>query len=154
MIADALGVTKAAVYHQFRSKHDIVLAAATTELARLEAVVAAAEAQSSRRRAREEAISGIVELAVATRRRVGTLLADPVIVTHFANHEGFRRVMLRLQRVLTGDDKRPANRLRTAMLIAAISGAATHPLVTDVDDATLRRELRHMARRFLERVVP
>ena len=43
MIADAVGVTKAAVYHQFNTKDEIILAAAEDELARLEAVVAAAE---------------------------------------------------------------------------------------------------------------
>ena len=48
MIADEIGVTKAAVYHQYPSKDEIVLAAAEAELARLEAVVAAAEAEPSR----------------------------------------------------------------------------------------------------------
>ena len=35
MIADAIGVTKAAVYHQFKSKDDVVIAVAETELAAL-----------------------------------------------------------------------------------------------------------------------
>ena len=37
MIADAIGVTKAAVYHQFKTKEEIVLAAAEVELAQVEA---------------------------------------------------------------------------------------------------------------------
>src|SRR5215813_12975520 len=53
MIADEIGVTKAAVYHQFNTKDEIVLAAAEAELARLEAVVRAAEAEPSRTRARD-----------------------------------------------------------------------------------------------------
>ena len=32
MIADAIGVTKAAVYHQYRTKDEIILAAAEDEL--------------------------------------------------------------------------------------------------------------------------
>ena len=32
MIADTIGVTKAAVYHQFKTKDEIVIAAAGTEL--------------------------------------------------------------------------------------------------------------------------
>ena len=39
MIADEIGVTKAAVYHQYNTKDEIVLAAAEAELARLEAVI-------------------------------------------------------------------------------------------------------------------
>lgn len=50
MIADELGVTKAAVYFQFRTKDEIVLAAAEDELARLEAVLAAAQAERTSRR--------------------------------------------------------------------------------------------------------
>jgi AcrR family transcriptional regulator len=36
MIADALGVTKGAVYHQFKTKNEIIIAVAEMELARLE----------------------------------------------------------------------------------------------------------------------
>jgi AcrR family transcriptional regulator len=49
MIADEIGVTKAAVYHQYRTKNEIVLAAAESELAILEGVVERAEAQRSSR---------------------------------------------------------------------------------------------------------
>ena len=45
MIADAIGVTKAAVYHQFKTKEEIVLAAAEVELAQVEAAIEAAEAE-------------------------------------------------------------------------------------------------------------
>ena len=51
MIADAIGVSKAAVYHQFNTKAEIVLATAETELVGLEAAVEAAEAQDDRVRA-------------------------------------------------------------------------------------------------------
>ena len=45
MIADAIGVTKAAVYHQFKTKDEIVLAAVEVDLAKLEAALDAAEAE-------------------------------------------------------------------------------------------------------------
>src|SRR5207344_2409641 len=53
MIADALGVTKAAVYHQYNTKDEIILAVAQVVLAGLELAVNAAEAERSRARARE-----------------------------------------------------------------------------------------------------
>jgi AcrR family transcriptional regulator len=44
MIADALGVTKGAIYHQFKTKDEIIIAVAEMELARLEDALEAAEA--------------------------------------------------------------------------------------------------------------
>ena len=42
MIADVIGVTKAAVYHQFNTKEEIVVAAAEAELSNVEAAIEAA----------------------------------------------------------------------------------------------------------------
>ena len=47
MIADAIGVTKAAVYHQFKSKDDVVIAVIANELAALQPALDAAEAEPS-----------------------------------------------------------------------------------------------------------
>ena len=150
MIADEIGVTKAAVYHQFPTKDEIVLAAAEAELARLEVALDAAEAEPSPDRARDVLVSGIVDLAVERRRSVSIILSDPVVIPFFAVHEPFRRVTERLSRLLLGDDTGPEARVRTAMLMATISGAGTHPMIVDLDDETLRAELLHLARRFLD----
>jgi AcrR family transcriptional regulator len=150
MIADAIGVTKAAVYHQFKTKDEIVLAAAEAELANLDAAITAAEAEPDRDRARDVLVDRIVDLAVERRRMESTLLGDPVIVRFFARHEPYRRVMGRLYRLLMGDDAGPDARVPAAMLTAAIGGAVMHPIVADLDDETLRAQLRHLARRFLD----
>jgi AcrR family transcriptional regulator len=149
MIADTIGVTKAAVYHQYNTKDEIVLAAAEAELARVQVVVDAAEAEPSQRRARETLVTGIVDLAVAHRRTASTILNDPVIARSFAEHESFHNVMDRLTRVLMGDDIGHEERVSTAMLIAAISGTVMHPLVAGLDDETLRSQLNQLARRLL-----
>src|SRR4029450_5312125 len=150
MIADAIGVTKAAVYHQFKTKEEIVVAAAEAELARVEAAVEAAEAEPTPGQARDLLVTRIVDLAVERRRMESTLLGDPVIVRFFAHHEPFRRVMDRLYRLLMGDDTAADARVPAAMLTAAIGGAVMHPLVADLDDDTLRSQLLHLARRFLD----
>jgi AcrR family transcriptional regulator len=141
MIADEIGVTKAAVYHQYRTKDEIVLAAAETELARVRAVVDGAST-------RDELLAGMVDLAIEGRRTVGSMLNDPVIVGFFAHHKAFRSVMHDMRVLLIGDDAGPEARARVAMLVAAISGAVMHPFVVDLDDDTLRAELLHMARRL------
>jgi AcrR family transcriptional regulator len=150
MIADAIGVTKAAVYHQFKTKEEIVVAAAEAELARTEAAIDAAEAEPTREQAREALLTHIVDLAVERRRMESTLLGDPVIIRFFAHHEGFRRVMERLYRLLMGDEAGPEARIPAVMLTAAIGGAVMHPLVVDLDDDTLRSYLLRLARRFLD----
>ena len=149
MIADALGVTKAAVYHQFRTKDEIVVAAAQTELALLEAAIDVAEAAPTPEEARHALVSAVVDLAVERRRMESTLINDPVIIRFFAHHPPFRDVMDRLYRILTGDGG-PGARLPAAMLTAAISGAVVHPLVAELDDDALRAQLLHLARRFLD----
>jgi AcrR family transcriptional regulator len=150
MIADTVGVTKAAVYHQFKTKEEIVVAVAEAELARVEAAIDAAEAEPTRERAREVLVERMVDLAVERRRMESTLLGDPVIVRFFADHEPFRAVMNRLYRLLAGDAAGPDARLSAAMFTAAIGGAVMHPLVADLDDATLRPQLLRLARQFLD----
>jgi AcrR family transcriptional regulator len=148
MIADAIGVTKAAVYHQYKTKDEIVLAAAQAELANLEAAIEAAEAEPDPTRAREVLVTQMVELAVARRRMESMLLGDPVIVRFFAQHEPYRQVMRRMYRILAGPD--PDARVSAAMLTAAIGGAVMHPIVAELDDDALRTQLLRLARRFLE----
>jgi AcrR family transcriptional regulator len=149
MIANEIGVTKAAVYHQYNTKEEIVLAAAEAELARLEAVIGTAEAERSPRRRRDALVAGIVELTVARRHTVGTILTDPIIGAHFAQDEKFRLVMHRLRRLVVANEAGPEARVRTAMLIAAVSGAVMHPFVAGLDDDVLRAQLLRLARGFL-----
>ena len=149
MIADTIGVTKAAVYHQFKTKDEIVIAVAEAELARVEAVLNAAEAQPDPALAREMLLSRIVDLAIERRHLESVLTSDPVLNRFFAGHEPFRQLMRRLYRMLLGEDS-PEARLSGAMLTAAIGGAVMHPMTKGLDDAALRSELLRLARRFLD----
>ena len=94
-------------------------------------------------------MTGMIDLAVAHRRTVSTILNDPVIVRFFAEHESFHHIMDRMSRVLMGDDIGHEARVSTAMLTAAISGTVMHPLVTGLDDETLRSQLQQLAVRLL-----
>jgi AcrR family transcriptional regulator len=149
MIADAIGVTKAAVYHQYKTKDEIILAVAQVVLARLEAAVTAAEAERSRPRAREVLITEMIDLAVERRRMAGILQRDPVMLRFLENHEPFRRVMTRVNRLLMGGTSRPEARVQAATLAAAIAGAVIHPLVLDLDDESLRSQLQTQVRKLL-----
>lgn len=150
MIADAVGVTKAAVYHQFKTKEAIVAAAVEVDLGRLEEALDEAETAEGDRDALETLLIQVIDLAVGRRRMVNTLLHDPVIVRLLAEHAPFQRFMERLYSALLGDETDAKARLRVAMIASAIGGAVTHPLVADLDEATLRTELLHSTRAFLD----
>jgi AcrR family transcriptional regulator len=149
MIADAVGVTKAAVYHQFQAKDDIVIAVTEVELARLEPALTAAEAESSRPQARKLLLHEVINMAVDRRRWVATLQYDPVIVRLLGEHERFRRFMTRLYGVLLDEGDDIEARVSAAVLSAAIAGAVANPLVNDIDDDALRAALLQLTRRML-----
>jgi AcrR family transcriptional regulator len=149
MIADAIGVTKAAVYHQYHTKDQIVLAVARVVLAGLDAAATAAEAERSRSRAREVLIARMIDLAVERRGWAGVLQRDPVMLRFLEEHESFRRVMERVNRLLMGGASDPRARVQAAMLASAVAGAVIHPLALDLDDETLRAQLLKHARKLL-----
>jgi len=150
MIADSIGVTKAAVYHQFPTKDEIVLAAIEVELVKLEAALDAADADDDRVRARQLVLTEVVDLAVERRSMVSAVQHDPVIVRVLARHEPFRRLMDRLSTVLTCGETSTDARVRVAMVSSAIGGAVLHPLVADLDDQTLRTRILDLALQFLD----
>ncbi|HEV7854956.1 MAG TPA: helix-turn-helix domain-containing protein [Mycobacterium sp.] len=149
MIADAIGITKAAVYHQFRTKGDIVIAVTERELGRLVPALEEAEAHSQGSQARDALLIGVINMAVRDRRLVRTLQFDPIVVRLLAEHEPFQRFMSRLYRVLL-DEAGEDNLIQVAMLSGAISSAVMHPLVGDIDDETLRSKLTDFSRRLMD----
>jgi AcrR family transcriptional regulator len=149
MIADAIGVTKAAVYHQYNTKDAIVLAVAEAVLSRLDEAVTVAEAERSASRAREVLLSEMTDLAVEQRRMAGVLQRDPVMLRFLEEHAPFRRVMERVNRVLMGGAADPRGRVLAATLAAAIAGAVIHPLVLDLDDESLRSHLLRQVRKLV-----
>lgn len=149
MIADAVGITKSAVYHQFRTKDQIVLAVTERELGRLAPALEEAEAHGGSREAREALLGQVIDMAVRDRQLVRTLQFDPVVVRLLAEHTPFQRFMSRLYAVLLGDLGEDG-RIEGAMLSGAISAAVMHPLVADIDDDTLRRKLTDLSRRLID----
>lgn len=149
MIADAIGVTKAAVYHQYKSKNEIVIAVTENELAVLEDSLIAAEADERRQQARRNLLIQLIDLAVSRRRWVGTLTSDPVIVRILGDHPPFQRFMSRLYGVLLGQRDDTQARVAAAIMSAAIAGSVVNPIVTDMDDDVLRANLVELVPRLL-----
>jgi AcrR family transcriptional regulator len=146
MIADALGVTKGAVYHQFRTKEAIVIAAAEVQMARFEATLADAEGGTIR--AREALLGRVIDVVVENRRAVGTLQNDPALVRFLNTDEESQKLWGRLFAALLGDALDVPGRVRAAVLSAAI-GSVGHPFVANLDNETLRAELLQTTRRLI-----
>jgi AcrR family transcriptional regulator len=144
MIADALGVTKGAVYYHFKTKQEIVLAVCADSFDQLEAVVVEAEtieSVTSRTRALERLVPRMVALAVESRGVFSQLRFDPVMLRLMADDARYRDLLTRLDRLLGGDAPDAAVRVRTAAAISALAGAPVHHLVSGLDDACLRAHL-------------
>ena len=148
MIADAIGVTKAAVYHQFNTKEQIVIALTERELGDLEEALEAAEAEDHPPRARELLLDRVIDLAVERRGAASTLQFDPVIVRLLGEQQPFQQFIQRLYRVLVGDAGDDSQVL-AAMMSGAIAVGVVHPLVAGIDDETLRCQLRRITRRLI-----
>lgn len=150
MIADQIGVTKAAVYHQYKSKEEIVLAVAEHEFRHLEEALELAQRERSRTVAREKLLASVIDMAVTRRRWVRALQSDPVMVRLLAGDEALTSVLNQVYSVLIGGGTTPEARVSVALLAGAMGVSVVHPLVVDLDDETLKKALLKVARRTFE----
>ncbi|WP_433360483.1 TetR/AcrR family transcriptional regulator [Actinoplanes sp. CA-142083] len=148
MIADRLGVTKAAVYHQFPTKDEIVLAVIDPALERLEPIAEHAEAQRGHTARRDTVLAGVVDLVVEYRRVSSTLSFDPVVVRLVRSHHALRSLQ-RIRRLLGGTAPDPGSRVRMAVLSGGLIMAGADPAVAGLDDEDFRDHLLAAARRIL-----
>jgi AcrR family transcriptional regulator len=149
MIADIVGVTKGAIYHQFKTKDELVLAVAELELSRLEDALEAAESLDGRDEAREFLLNRVIDHAVDHRRAANTLQFDPVLVRLLSEHKPFQSFIERLYGMLVGDEPGSDTQVRLAALTCVVGGTVAHPLVAGLDDNTLRRQLLDTARKII-----
>ncbi|HVU71927.1 MAG TPA: helix-turn-helix domain-containing protein [Mycobacteriales bacterium] len=150
MIADHIGVTKAAVYHQFKSKDEIVLAVAEHEFRHLEEALEAALRERSKAKARDLLLRQVIDIAVDRRRWARALQNDPMMVRLLASDEALTSVLTQIYSVLIGGSTTPEARVSVALLSGAMGVSLVHPLVADLDDATLKKTLLKVARRTFD----
>lgn len=149
MIADRLGVSKAAVYYQFHSKDEIVLAVIQPVFDDMVRLVRIAEAMSTPEAQREAAVSGMVEMAVRHRRVTAVFHGDPVIDGLVHSRDELQDTIERLTGILLGPDPDTAGRICMSVLAAGVYGSATDPALNDVTDEELHRVLLDCAQRLL-----
>lgn len=149
MIADHLGVRKAAIYYQFHTKDDIVLAVVRPvfdDMARLVSIVEPIASAESRR---DAAISGFVELAVRNRRIGSLLFADPAVLALIQSNQEFEDVSDSLRELLTGTTNDTETRVTIGMITAGVFCSIAEPHLSDVSDADLHRILLDCAHKLM-----
>lgn len=154
MIADDLGVTKAAVYHQFQTKSDLVLAVMAPALEQMAQLAEAAEAERSVASRREAALSGLVDLVVENRRMTAVLYADPIVTRLIREHPPMLELSERIKRLITGPDHDVETLVGVAVVGGGLMMVGLDPELADLDDEALRRHLLGTARRTMRLRAP
>lgn len=139
-IADRLGVTKAAVYHQFASKDAIVLAVAEPIIERLRAIADRAEALDGRA-AVDAVIAGLVDLVIDAQGIAAAVRLDPAMVQALDGHRPYREQIDRIDTLLLGPEPTMARRIAFGFAGGGIMTAGSLASFDAVPGEVLRTEL-------------
>jgi AcrR family transcriptional regulator len=148
-IADYLGVTKAAVYHQFHTKEEIVVTLLEKPLAELEAIVTEAEATDTREDQLDVLLKGLVDIVLENPKVVGLIQGDPAVARLVQIPQTHRDIVARLTDLLSGPHPDPEARVASVLYGAGLMFIGHHPLLSDIDPETMRSELPRIGRRML-----
>lgn len=152
MIADSLGVTKAAVYYYFRTKSEITEAVAEPALAELDKVLDDAAHLRTHGARVDHVLDGLVDLVVRHRRLVALFNSDPgvarAVEKSVHNAESFH---VRMPELLAGPDADTSTLVAVHVALAGIGLTGGSPALAELDDETLRENLLAAGRKLLGR---
>lgn len=135
MIADHLGVTKAAVYYHFRTKEQIIQAVLKPATDGLERLVHDARDIPSERGRIEALVRGLADEAIVHRLLYSVVLRD-VAATAAVAHTA--EVQMELARMLAGETEDAQRQVRVAMFLAGLLAPAVDGKVSVMPDSDVR----------------
>ncbi|UQA58523.1 TetR/AcrR family transcriptional regulator [Polyangium aurulentum] len=154
MIADELGVTKAAVYYHFKTKDEIAEAVVAPALQELDQIIDEARTRRSRGAQIDHALAGFVDLIVRQRMLIGLCNSDPgiqrVINRTWQAPEG-EDLKTKMRTVLAGAEPSLADSITVHVVFTGLAMAGGAPEYAGLDDAPLRQHLLDVGRRLLGR---
>ncbi|OHV30902.1 MULTISPECIES: TetR/AcrR family transcriptional regulator [Pseudofrankia] len=148
MIADELDITKAAVYHHFHTREELLLAAVEPVLEPLRTIVETAETQRTPQARAEYMLVGYANLAVRNRALLSVLAADPGVTDVMLTQHGLDDLINRQLNLLAEVDRGPSGRVKAALVLAGIPGAVA-PRLIGLDDDVLLQYVIEAGRRTL-----
>lgn len=149
MIADRVGVSKAAVYYQFQSKEGIAVEVIRPSIEDVDRVLKIADALPDLQQRRAVAVSGLVEMVVRHRRLAVMFYGDPAIDQLVMTEPAFKAVSDRLRDLLAGPERTDVDRIAFSVFCSGVGRAAADPDLADIDDADLHRALLELSGRIL-----
>ncbi len=150
MIADRIGVTKAAIYFQFRTKEEILAALLESPLTDLLQVLEDAEEETNSVRRAEIVLSGLIDTVLAHRRGTSVLMRDPGAVLALKQSQTFVRLRGRLEELLLGPRATIEERVRFVVVMGGLTQVGVSPLLAELDDSVLRPLLQDVCCQILE----
>jgi AcrR family transcriptional regulator len=147
MIADELGFTKAAIYHHFRTREQLLTAVLEPIIDKVSAVVDDAEQQRGVHARAEQMLSGYARLAVESPMLVSVLASDPSVHTVLKANRKWTHIISRQMALLADVHPGPEGLMRAQFVFAGIAGSADPK--RDADDEWLHRQLVEAGRRAL-----
>ncbi len=147
MIADELGFTKAAIYHHFRTREQLLTAVLEPIIDKLAAVVDDAERQRGVHARAERMLSGYARLAVENPMLVAVLASDPSVHTVLKSNREWTHMIARQMALLADVHPGPEGFIRAQFVFAGIAGSANPK--READDEWLHARLVETGRRAL-----
>lgn len=148
MIADELGVTKAAIYYHFRSREQLLTAVVEPIYRQLEIVVEDAEGLRSVSARADAMLCGYAEMAVRHRALVSVLGGDPSVIRQLSSQPGWAELIERQMNLLADVEPGPGGLVKAAVVVGGIAGAVGPAWIT-IDDHDLLGHLVETGRRTL-----
>jgi AcrR family transcriptional regulator len=148
MIADEVGFTKAAIYHHFRTREQLLVAVLEPMLDEFREIVEVSEKRRTAHARADHMMSGYAALAVRNRGLVAILAADPGVAAALHERPEWRDLIERQLTLLADVDPGPSGEVRAAMVFAGMAGAVS-PALGNLDDDALREHLVDAGRRTL-----
>jgi AcrR family transcriptional regulator len=138
MIADEMGVTKAAVYYYFPTKSEILHAVIGVSLARLNTLIDEAATRTGRPARARYVIEGFVDLLISSRHMSTLKNSDPAIERELHSSLEMLALRTRAMQVLFGDAPTPEQRAAYLLVLSVPDIVSS---LSDLPDDQLRDAL-------------
>jgi AcrR family transcriptional regulator len=138
MIADEMGVAKAAVYYYFKTKVEILYAISQVLFAQMSELIDLAAAQTTRVARVRTMVEGYVTMLVDTRHDVAMKSSDPAFHRELKSTAAIRELERRGLQVLFGDTPTAEDRAAYLLVLAVPETIAA---LDDLTDDELRQVL-------------
>lgn len=148
MIADDLGLTKAAIYYHFRTREQLLFALMEPILTEIGVVVENAERERSAKARAEVMVSGYADIVARNRALAAVTTFDPSVRYVLRNQPDWAAVIDRQLALLADVDASVPGSINAAVVMTGLAGGASTASAR-IDNDTLRTHLIEVGRRAL-----